>query len=100
MPVWVVGQDYVRKQSKPFERLAWFGDLDDRSYLYGNYRDLYNDGRVRGVRLASSEAGAQKSYGAGKGELYTAGNLREALNIAGITGGVEKLVFESLQRKK
>ena len=99
MPVYVVDKDNVNEQNTPFARQLWFWSLVGGSVLDGDGRDLGGDCGVRGVRLISGEASTQKISDTEKGELYTARNLKDALNIAGITGGVEKLVFESLNRK-
>ena len=77
MSVLVVDKNYDNKQTRPFARQAWFGGLGGRSYLGGDSRGLSGGGGVRGVRLVSGEASAQK-ISALNNELYTPKQITEA----------------------
>ena len=100
MPVLVVDKNYVNEQTRPFARQAWFRYLDYWSCLLGDCGLLLSGGsRVRGVRLVSGEASAQKISGTQNSELYTIKNLKDALNSIGITDGIERTIFEALKRK-
>ena len=99
MPVLVVDKNYVNEQTRPFARQAGFWGLGYGSFLFGDVRGLYGGGGVRGVRLVSGEASAQKISGTQNSELYTIKNLKDALNSIGITDGIERTIFEALKRK-
>ena len=77
----------------------WFDGPRGESDLSAGNGYLDDDDRAFGVLPVSREAGAQKFSTAPKSELYTAKNIQDALSIAGISGGVEKLIFNSLPRK-
>ena len=64
VPVYLVNESNTKKETNPFSRLLWVGDLDDRSVFFGYSRDLnVGDSRVRGVRPSASavSASTQKS---------------------------------------
>jgi len=58
MLVYVVNEDYINKQNKPFARQMWFRDLDYGSILYGRYLDDGN--RLRGVKMGAKGVAAEK----------------------------------------
>ena len=60
LPVWVVDQDYVQKQNRPFARQMWFRNLGGGSILVGYGRYLRCGDRLRGVKV-SAEGTSQKS---------------------------------------
>ncbi|MEK6840839.1 MAG: hypothetical protein AABX79_02710 [Nanoarchaeota archaeon] len=59
MPVWAVNKGHVNKQSQPFARQMWFRNLDDRSLLGGDYWYLYDDLRLRGVKMGAEGTASQ-----------------------------------------
>jgi hypothetical protein len=63
-----------------FANQLWFRNLDGRSVLYGDYRNLYYDFRVRGVLKDSEAARSRKSSGNIQAKLpYTQGQLSKVL---------------------
>jgi len=75
---------------KPFVRQMWFGDLDGRSELDGNYGDLGGDNRLLGVR--NSAEGMQENI-----EVYTLRDIQRALKSTGLMG-IEKLLVNELKK--
>jgi len=98
IPIWAVDKNYVNKQTQPFARQLWFGGLDDDgSGLIGGSRLVDDDGRVRGVRLNSGEAGARKNSEPIKNsELYTPAQITSALTELGMPG-LEKQILGQLK---
>lgn len=54
MPIWLIDQDYVDEQNKPFERQNWFGRLDFVSLLNGNDWGLFSNIWLRGVCMQAT----------------------------------------------
>ena len=51
MPVYAISKDYVNKQSQPFIRQLWLGDLYDGSDFDGYHWPLGDSDSVRGVKV-------------------------------------------------
>jgi len=51
MPVFAISKDYVNKQSQPFIRQLWLGDLYDGSDFDGYHWPLGDSDSVRGVKV-------------------------------------------------
>lgn len=60
VPVYVVDEDFAKRQKQALVRALWVGSLDGWSYLIGDYFDEIHtdDGRVRGVRRSPAERDA------------------------------------------
>ena len=101
IPFWAVtDRNYINKQTSPFARQVWFRSLGSRSDVDGSYWDLNRAIGVRGVRSVSGEASAQNISQGEKSEPYSPTDLRSVLNSVGITGGIEKTIFEALNQRK
>lgn len=101
MPVWVIDKDYFNEQSQPFTRQMWFGNLVNRSDLFGYDRLLHYSTGLRGVKSNSRNTFPKKLIkGVTDGELDKIlspkarqhARLQNSLEIAIMTQDFERAV--------
>ena len=90
MPVWL-----ANLQDKPFARQMWLRRLDEdnTSDLNGFDRNLYYDGRMRGVR----QGGEATAKNLEASQTYTLQDIQTALKVKGLTG-IEGILVDSLRQ--